>query len=201
MATEEAVRVFLGAYFTFIAVFYTAKIVAVRNRIGRSPIATVDGRDTQSLPHGLFHVFRAAIWAICVIRIGWHELDEWLVPIDVLWQAPILLTGVALLMAAFGMVVYVHSYMGELWRSGIVEEEGRDLITSGPFARSRNPLFLTVFVAQLGFFLALPSLFSLLCLITGAGMLVIQARIEEEHLRQRLGLRYEAYMARTPRWL
>jgi protein-S-isoprenylcysteine O-methyltransferase Ste14 len=53
---------------------------------------------------------------------------------------------------------------------------------------------------QLGFFLALPSVFSLVCLVAGVLVITRQAKEEEKALAQRFGQDYEAYRAKVPRW-
>ena len=52
-----------------------------------------------------------------------------------------------------------------------------------------------------GFFLALPSVFSLECLLAGVTVLVRQARVEEKALAELFGEAYEAYRRQVPRWL
>ena len=52
-----------------------------------------------------------------------------------------------------------------------------------------------------GLFLALPSAFTLVCLIFGVWAVNAQVRIEESLLQKRFGSEYEMYRARTPRWL
>ena len=91
--------------------------------------------------------------------------------------------------------------MHEDWRSGIdPRKDKRKLLTGGPFGRSRNPLFLAVMAGQLGFFLALPSVFSLVCLVAGVLVITRQAREEEKALAEKFGEDYERYRVRVPRW-
>jgi protein-S-isoprenylcysteine O-methyltransferase Ste14 len=194
-------RVFLGVYFTFLAVFYAAKLTAMRRRHGRSHVARVDGDGPQSISHGFFHVFRISIWALCILRIWWPNLDDWLLPIKPMWTAPILISGMTCMVGAFAAIMYTHSFMGENWNSGVVPGSVDQLVTQGPFKRTRNPLFLSVAISQFGFFLTLPSGFTLLCMIAGFAVLSLQVRIEEQALSDNLGLPYQAYAARTPRWL
>lgn len=91
--------------------------------------------------------------------------------------------------------------MADDWRSGIDEVRPGRLITEGPFAWSRNPIALLVQTAQLGLFLSLPSVFTLVCLVVGVWVMQSQVRLEEADLERRLGDAYRAYKARTPRWL
>ena len=62
-------------------------------------------------------------------------------------------------------------------------------------------MFLGVAFAQLGFFLALPSVFSLLCLVIGLAALYSQTIQEEKHLEQTFSDDYLAYKNRVRRWI
>ena len=91
--------------------------------------------------------------------------------------------------------------MRQDWRSGIDHDNSRALLTQGPFARSRNPMFLAIMLGQLGLFLALPSLFTLVCLLVGVAMVHAQAIKEEHALNELYGKEYQNYKAQVPRWL
>jgi protein-S-isoprenylcysteine O-methyltransferase Ste14 len=47
----------------------------------------------------------------------------------------------------------------------------------------------------------LPSVFALVCLISGLVAVIIQSRFEESELTKRFGASYLAYLAITPGWL
>ena len=115
--------------------------------------------------------------------------------------APVIVLGWLLLGAGFWFTVRVHYSMGEAWRSGIDPEGPAKLLTTGYFRLSRNPMFLGVAISQLGFFLALPSAFSLLCLVVGLLTLRSQALLEERHLQQRFPLQYSTYSKAVHRWI
>lgn len=199
MAFADFVRAALACYFTFIAVFYTAKLLALRARTGRSHADPGRPGTVQYRGHRLFALFRAGIWAVCVARVPAPGIDPWLGPLPALSAVPVAALGLALLLASLGLVVYVHSYMGDAWRSGVAEEGPRHLIVGGPFALSRHPLFLAIGLGQLGFFLAAPSLFSLACLALGAAVLVRQAGFEEQRMEIAFGEAWRAYVRAVPR--
>ena len=155
----------------------------------------------QHVTHGLFGAFRAAIWGVCVARVVLPEFDGWLGVFPGLMRPAPVAVGLALVLGGFAWVAYVHNFMACDWRSGVTDGEDTALLTEGPFRQSRNPMFLGVALAQFGFFLALPSVFSLICLAVGLAALVMQARFEEERLRVRFGEPYRRYAETTPRWL
>jgi protein-S-isoprenylcysteine O-methyltransferase Ste14 len=105
------------------------------------------------------------------------------------------------MLVSLGFVSYSHAYMRQDWRSGIDSDNSRALLTRGPFARSRNPMFLAIMLGQLGLFLTLPSVFTLICLLMGVAMMRAQAVKEECALNELYGNAYQSYKAQTPRWL
>ena len=143
----------------------------------------------------------AAILLVCLIRLPYPGIDRYLVPIGPLWLPAILLTGNGVMLASFAALIWLHRAMGSDWRSGIPEADVRPLLTTGAYAFSRNPMFLLIQAAQLGFFLSLPSLFTLVCLAVGMIAIHAQARLEERYLEAHHGEAYARYKAKTPRWL
>lgn len=197
----EFTRWFLALFFLGVAGFYTLRILALKARRGRSPVYSGKRGSWHFLSHLAFRVFRAAILLVCVVRLVEPGLDRYLIPIMPFWHPVVLLAGCLLLLLSFAAVVALHFAMGETWRSGSPEDQAPRLITSGAFAHSRNPMLLGVQGAQFGFFLALPSVFSLLCLAVGLWAVHTQARVEEAMLERQLGEAYRRYRERTPRWL
>ncbi len=197
----EFTRWFLAVFFLGVTAFYTVRILAIKRRRGTSPVYKGEPFSAHFLTHLSFRIFRAAILLVCVARLFSPEIDVYLVPIAVLWHPAILLSGCVLLLGSFGYVVYVHFYMGRDWHSGAREADRTRLITTGPFSLSRNPMMICVQGAQLGLFLALPSVFTLLCLLAGVAAVQVQVRVEEAVLEAQHGDAYRAYRERTPRWL
>lgn len=191
---------FLGIYFLMIGLHYTSRSLGLFERMRFSHI-NYGSRGSGTWWHRhIFNGFRAAILVVCVLRI-FVDIDPWLGVFDALYQPVILGAGALLLLASFCLVDYVQAYMHEDWRSGIDCERQGHLITTGPFHRSRNPLFMAIMLGQLGFFLALPSVFSLICLVAGVVVIMRQARSEEAALLAMYGEDYRDYLSRVPRWL
>lgn len=197
---ELFVRHFLAVYFLLIGVQYSSVALGLWRRTGISHINYGPRGSRTWWYRQTFNAFRATILGIVLARTLW-PIDAGLVIITPLYQPVILLTGVAILLVSFGLIGYVHSYMRQDWRSGIDPEKRQPLLTDGPFGRSRNPLFLAIMLGQLGFFFALPSVFSLVCLIAGVAVLIGQSYREEVTLTDTYGQAYSAYRQRVPRWL
>lgn len=109
------------------------------------------------------------------------------------------------LIAAAGLVVAARS-------SGLLVGTGRGspnpirptrhLVTSGAYARSRNPMMLAgwTFGAGVAVALSSPTLLGLYALVVLGGVVYVR-RIEEPALEQRFGAEYRRYASRVPRWL
>lgn len=200
MTAVEFTRWFLALFFVGVAVFYAVRIITVRRRMRASPVFLGVPGTLHHATHLAFRIFRVLILGVCVGRLVWPPLDRYLVPFEVLWRPAVLVLGDGLLLAGFIGVLAVHFYMGRDWRSGTRARDRTGLITTGPFARSRNPMMVGVIVAQAGLFLALPTVFTLVCLVVGIWAVIAQVGVEERLLRERFGAEYDAYAARTSRW-
>jgi len=198
---ELFVRHFLAIYFVMVGLHYTAQSYALSERTGFTHINYGPRFSLVWWGRHVFNVFRAAILLVCLGRL-FVEVDPWLGIFQLLYQPWLIATGAITLLVSFVCIDYVHSYMHKDWRSGFgLPESGHELITTGPFSRSRNPLFIGILIGQIGFFLALPSVFSLICLVIGMVVVTNQARKEEVVLQHTFGKEYETYQKNVPRWL
>ncbi|PXX90399.1 isoprenylcysteine carboxylmethyltransferase family protein [Marinobacter vulgaris] len=197
---EPLVRYFLGIFFLMIGVQFASRSLGLHARMGFSFINYGRRASAGWWHRHVFNVFRALILLAVVARI-FVDIDPWLGVLDSLYYGPVLVTGMLLLLVSFSLVNYLQAYMHDDWRTGVDPNQNRHLLTGGPFSRSRNPVFMAIMLGQFGFFLALPSVFSLVCLIAGVTVLLRQARVEEKALADIFGDAYEAYRRRVPRWL
>lgn len=195
-------RWYLALFFSMVAIFYTVRILGDRRRSqGVQLVHHGSPYERHWVSHTLFRLFRAAIWAVCVVRLFYPELDRWIVPCtspSAVWLA---VPGMLLLALGFCVAVTGHRTLGNNWRSGIDLNGDTQLVQNGLYGRSRNPMYIGVKIALVGFLLALPSGFSALCLVLGWLALDMQVKLEEAHLDQRHQDDYRDYMARVPRWL
>jgi protein-S-isoprenylcysteine O-methyltransferase Ste14 len=75
------------------------------------------------------------------------------------------------------------------------------LVTTGPFAWSRNPIYLGNTIAMTGAALAFANLWFLpAALLAAVAVTRLAIRREEAHLAARFGAAWEAYSQRTARW-
>ena len=76
----------------------------------------------------------------------------------------------------------------------------RHLMTDGPYAFSRNPMLLGIYIYDLGVLAWLWSLWPLLVFAVEVVLLTLQVRSEEKRLEADFGEEYLAYKSRVPRY-
>ncbi|XXT15645.1 isoprenylcysteine carboxylmethyltransferase family protein [Sorangium sp. So ce429] len=92
--------------------------------------------------------------------------------------------------------------MGESWRIGVSEAERTSLVTRGPFAVMRNPVFSFMMLAALGMLLILPNAAALASFVALVIAIELQVRVvEEPYLLRTHGEAYAAYCAKVGRFL
>ena len=109
--------------------------------------------------------------------------------------------GWVLLLGAFLVTLKAQADMGFSWRIGIDTQRRTELITTGVFSRSRNPIFLSMRLGMLGLMLVAPNAVTLSLLLNAEVLMQVQVRLEEEHLQRLHELGYTEYRQRVRRWL
>ena len=110
--------------------------------------------------------------------------------------------GVALAGAGIGLTIRAQLDLGESWRLGVRVGEAAPLVTYGVFARVRNPIFSGVLLTFGGLGLLVPNALAATGWVALLAGLEVQVRaVEEPHLARLHGGRYQAYAARTGRFL
>ena len=123
-------------------------------------------------------------------------------PIDALDTTGLHVAGLVLTLAGIAATFYAQVAMGTSWRIGVDHEERTDLVTSGPFALVRNPIFSAMLPTALGLVLLVPSWVALVGLAGLVVALELQVRVvEEPYLLRAHGEPYRRYAAETGRFL
>ncbi|KCV82724.1 hypothetical protein ATO10_03922 [Actibacterium atlanticum] len=127
---------------------------------------------------------------------------EWLWPTTLyVWRPVGLVVGLGLFVFGFWLINRAKRELDNAEQPSLPGEETTQLITTGPFARSRNPNYLGAAIAGMGGALAVDSGWLitttlLSCLVLDFWMI----RPEERYLAQKFPDGYTAYRERTRRW-
>lgn len=113
---------------------------------------------------------------------------------------PLFVAGVTLMAAVQAFRIYAASY---LWgRQAVARVEAEFLCTSGPYAYTRNPLYLGNFIIGLGVCIAINEWYAYALFITSfAFVYSIVIPYEERFLQEKFGDNYLEYKAKTGKLL
>lgn len=111
-------------------------------------------------------------------------------------------SGAALASTGLALVLAAQTNMGASWRIGVNQSETTELVTSGLFNVTRNPIFLGMLVFWLGMAFLVPDILSIMAFVLALAAVEIQVRlVEEPYLIRVHGAPYLDYASRTGRLL
>lgn len=187
----EIIKIALPIYFTiYFGLAFVLKSVMVARKIGKNPLVLPKDDSAYGLI-GLYFKIVLVVMFIYVNVQAFFEIDRYnFLPIK---QLEIQYLGVFLLIIALIWTVIAQNHLKDSWRIGIDTVTKTNLITSGLFSFSRNPIFLGMIISLFGLFLTQPNALTALFLIIGYILIQIQIRLEEEFLLKQHGQLYQQY--------
>ncbi|MDR6826333.1 protein-S-isoprenylcysteine O-methyltransferase Ste14 [Bosea sp. BE271] len=188
-----------------IAVVYVVSFLAMSAILAREadrPIWLFSmGSQKQALPAMLFRLafVGAILWPLALAAFG-NPLPGDPVPrmLDSVWADAF---GHLLVVLGACLAILAQRHMGRSWRIGAAEGEIGTIVDSGPFAMSRNPVFVGQALLFGGLLFVLPSLVQAAITLALLIAIQLQVAIEERVLEADLGNPYRAYKQRVHRWL
>lgn len=166
-------------------------------RLSRSGIRAMnfgrmDKSDFLIPPFALFYFYTVFAAAFDLPLVSDHQFWR----SDAVAWLGVLLCGVGLLCLLWSLISFGRSF-----RVGIDTERPDQLVTTGVFAHSRNPIYVGFIAVLLGQFLIFPNWILLAYLIGGAWLINRQVLREEAFLRQQYGAEYTEYCRRVRRYV
>jgi protein-S-isoprenylcysteine O-methyltransferase Ste14 len=105
-------------------------------------------------------------------------------------------TGVVLCALGFGLAICARWHLGRNWGMPMSRKEQPELVTSGPYAFIRHPIYTGLILAMLGSAIGMNLSWALMLIPVGA-YFIFSARREETAMLQLFPEQYASYMART----
>jgi protein-S-isoprenylcysteine O-methyltransferase Ste14 len=103
--------------------------------------------------------------------------------------------GVVLTALGIGLAIWARLYLGRNWGMPMSVKENAELVTTGPYAYIRNPIYAGIVLATLGS--ALIDWWWAVFLACAVAYFVYSAKVEERILLREFPDSYPAYKART----
>ncbi|HEV2861829.1 MAG TPA: isoprenylcysteine carboxylmethyltransferase family protein [Pyrinomonadaceae bacterium] len=109
--------------------------------------------------------------------------------------------GAALALASLAYLALVHRALGRHWSASLRLREVHRLVTDGPYARVRHPMYAALFAYMAGLSLAASNWVVLVPRAVQTARLYARIPSEERMMAERFGEEYGAYAARSGRLL
>ncbi|MBO9682940.1 MAG: isoprenylcysteine carboxylmethyltransferase family protein [Flavisolibacter sp.] len=197
---NEFLKIFLPAYFIiYFGIAFVAKSVIVARRIGKNPLVLPKDDSAYGLIGFYFKLILILMFVYVLLFAFIPTLHDKFLPIQQLDTLTIKYVGLALLAFALIWTIIAQAHMKNSWRIGIDTETQTELITTGLFQFSRNPIFFGMIISLAGLFLTTPNAMTAFFLILGYVLIQIQIRLEEEFLTTQHGQKYIEYKEKVRR--
>jgi protein-S-isoprenylcysteine O-methyltransferase Ste14 len=188
----------LGCY-----VLYLALAVGLRSLIQVRHTGSTGFKGISGAPGSLewFAGIAFSVGVLTGVAAAVLDVYDVLEPIDVLDGPGGHVLGLCLFGLGLTATLYAQLSMGKSWRIGVDESERTDLVTDGPFAHVRNPIYSAMIPTSVGLALLVPNVVALIGLAALVLALEIQVRlVEEPYLMRTHGPAYADYAARVGRF-
>jgi protein-S-isoprenylcysteine O-methyltransferase Ste14 len=125
------------------------------------------------------------------IPLPWLYRQLWPVGLWPFW------IGAAVTVAGLLFAVWARKHLGSNWSSSVTIKQGHDLITTGPYALVRHPIYTGILTGFLGTAIALSQVRGAIGFVVIFLVLWAKLRREEEWMRSQFGETYAAYAHQT----
>lgn len=197
---NEFLRIFLPTYFVvYFGIAFIAKSLIVKKRIGKNPLVLPNDESAYGLIGFYFKLTMIFMFAYVLLFAFVPKLYDQFLPITHLDTLTVKYIGLGLLALSLIWTIIAQGNMKNSWRIGIDTETKTELITTGLFKLSRNPIFFGMIISLVGLFLTTPNALTGLFLILGYVLIQIQIRLEEEFLTNQHGQKYAVYKQKVRR--
>jgi protein-S-isoprenylcysteine O-methyltransferase Ste14 len=150
----------------------------------------------ESIPSRLMHVVPTVIAALLLLlpALPVLGLDRRFLP----WPLAMFWIGFVLAVAGLSFTVLARRHLATNWSGEVTLKADHELITSGPYAWVRHPIYTGLLLGFIGSAVALGEWRGIVAVVLVGSALWRKLRMEERGMRQLFGQRYVDYEQRVP---
>ncbi len=199
---RDFIIIFLIIYFVlFFCVAVVWRNWLVYRMTGKSALKLGHKKGVERITSFYFRYLPLLVAFVLISYIGWPKFYVQLGPFVGLESFVLKLIGIVFMVLALVWIVIAPNQMGNSWRIGIDQGHVTELVTSGVFKYSRNPIFLGIIVSVVGFFMVLPNAVTLAIVALDIALIQVQVSLEEVYLLEQHGEKYQGYCRKVRRWI
>src|SRR6202041_1394447 len=154
-------------------------------------IKAANTKTTQRLEPAASRILRVFIFLIAIvlllttrIPLPWLYLQLWPAGLWPFWL------GAAVTLAGLLFAVWARLYLGTNWSRSVTIKQGHELITTGPYAMVRHPIYTGILTGFLGTAIALAQVRGFVGFVLVLLGFWTKLRIEEQWMRSQFGETY-----------
>jgi protein-S-isoprenylcysteine O-methyltransferase Ste14 len=159
---------------------------------------TADAKTTQRLEPAASRILRALAFLIVIVLLSttriplpWLYLQLWPAGLWPFW------IGAAVTVAGLLFAVWAREHLGRNWSRSVTIKQDHELITTGPYAVVRHPIYTGSLAAFLGTAIALSQVRGAIAFVLIFLVFWAKLRMEEEWMRSQFGETYATYAHQT----
>lgn len=199
---DPLLRIALPVYSViFVLVLYVHNVIRFRKKYGSDPrVVKKDDEIMYILEYYRDIIFWSTIFCVVIFSFfpGYYK---YLLPIPYMEINLFKVIGSVILIASLIFTRVAQIQLKSSYRIGFDREIAEaELVTTGIYSKSRNPIALGLLLVTIGYFLAIPNMITFCLVIITHLILIIRIRLEEEHMEKLHGETYADYKQKTPRW-
>ena len=157
-----------------------------------------DTKTTQCVEPAAWPILRALTFLIVVVLLAIPRIPlPWLY--RQLWPSGIWSFGVGAVVTVVGLLfaIWSRQHLGRNWSNAVTIKQGHELITTGPYALVRHPIYTGILTGFLGTAIALSQVRGVIGFALIFFVLWAKLRMEEEWMRSQFGETYATYAHQT----
>lgn len=198
---EYFLKIYLPIFFiAFIVLVFVIPSVRVYRQTGINPFRFITNHDQAHDYLGLSMKGFILLLFVTIILYSFSDsLYAYLSPFQYLETNTLKVIGLIMGHIAILGIMIAQIQMRQSWRIGIDYEHKTQLVTTGVFGISRNPIYFFLLIALSGLFLVIPNAISFAILFAAYLVLQITMRLEEDFLTKQHGSEYLEYKQKVRR--
>jgi protein-S-isoprenylcysteine O-methyltransferase Ste14 len=161
-------------------------------------IKAVNTKTTQRLEPAASRILRVLAFLIVIVLLSttriplpWLYRQIWPQGIWPFW------VGAAVTVAGLLFAVWARQHLGSNWSRSVIIKQDHELITTGPYALARHPIYTGILTGFLGTAIALAQVRGVIAIVLVFLVLWAKLRMEEEWMRSQFGETYATYARQT----